>query len=56
MIFIGSLSYLLSDFQNSYLQNIEGLLPCAICNITIENFATWQYMVFIYVKHSIDHN
>ena len=39
------------------LQNILGqLLPCAIANQTKENFATWQDMVFIYIKQSIDSN
>ena len=28
--------------QNSYLQNIGWMLPCAISNITIENFAILQ--------------
>ena len=49
--FIGNFSKLLSGFQNIYLQNIlEWLLPYAISNQTNENFATWQDMVFIYIK------
>ena len=44
-------------FSNIYLQNILGwLLPCAISNQTKETFATWQHMVFIYIKQSIDSN
>ena len=33
---------MLSDFQNSYLQNIGWPVPCAISNITIENVAILQ--------------
>ena len=52
--FLGNLSELLPDFQNNYLKNILGwLLPCAISNQTKENFATWEHMVFIYIKLSI---
>ena len=54
---LGNFSQLLSDFQNNYLQNILGwLLLCAISNQTKENFATWQHMIFIYIKQSIDSN
>ena len=42
IILIGNLSQLLSDFQNNYLQNIGWLLPCAVSNLTIENFVTLQ--------------
>ena len=54
MILIGNLSWLLSNFQNRYLQNIVWLLLCAISNITIENFAILQRgsTCFFYVKHS----